>query len=150
MRRTDRSITNDEALEILINGEYGILSTVSADNIPYGVPINYCYANDNIYFHSALEGHKLNNISDNKNVSFCVVGSTQLQPIKFAAKFESCIVFGVAQEIFDDEKDTALECLVEKYSSQYRTEGREYIKKAKHKTRVIKIVPKSITGKAKR
>jgi nitroimidazol reductase NimA-like FMN-containing flavoprotein (pyridoxamine 5'-phosphate oxidase superfamily) len=150
MRRTDKAITNDEALEILMNGEYGVLSTVSADNIPYGVPVNFCYFNDNIYFHSALEGHKLNNITENKNVSFCVVGSTQLQPDKFSTKYESCIMSGIAQEIFDEEKDTALESLVEKYSSQYKIEGREYINKAKHKTRVIKIVPKSITGKAER
>jgi nitroimidazol reductase NimA-like FMN-containing flavoprotein (pyridoxamine 5'-phosphate oxidase superfamily) len=149
MRRKDRLTTNEEALELLKRGEFGVLSTVSSDNIPYGVPVNYCYKNGNIYFHSALEGHKLDNIRDHNKVSFCVVGSTQLQPSKFATKYESCIVSGSAQEVFNDEKDSALECLVEKYSSQFKTEGKEYINKAKHKTRVVKIIPNSITGKAK-
>ena len=74
MRRKDRALSRQEALDILNKGEYGILSTVSADGQPYGTPINFCLINDCIYFHCAKEGHKLDNISANSKVCFCVVG----------------------------------------------------------------------------
>lgn len=150
MRRKDRSIPNDEALAIIEKGEYGILSTVSLSNEPYGVPLNYCFINDNIYFHCALEGQKLDNIADNSKVSFCVVGETEIQPEKFATKFESCIVQGSAMEVFDKEKQMALEGLIKKYSGQFKSESLDYIKKLQGKAKVLKIVPDSFTGKAKR
>ena len=150
MRRKDRLLPNDEALSIIEKGEYGVLSTVSSSNEPYGVPLNYCLINDNIYFHCALEGQKLDNISSNSKVSFCVVGETLIQPDKFATKFESYIVQGTAIEVFDEEKQMALEGLIKKYSGQFESEGLDYIKKVKSKARVIKIIQKSFSGKAKR
>jgi uncharacterized protein len=70
MRRADRAIPESEAQEILQAGEYGVLSTVSADGQPYGVPVSYSYAGDVIYFHCAVEGRKLENLSGNNKVSF--------------------------------------------------------------------------------
>ena len=51
MRRNDRQLNTEDTLSILEQGEYGILSTVSADGIPYGVPVSYTYFNQCIYFH---------------------------------------------------------------------------------------------------
>ena len=65
MRRKDRRIANAETLSILEKGEYGILSTVSSNNEPYGVPFNYCLIDECIYFHCSLEGRKINNINNN-------------------------------------------------------------------------------------
>jgi hypothetical protein len=39
---------------------------------------------------------------------------------------------------------------IEKYSRQFTSEGLEYIKKAHQKTKVIKIVTESFSGKANR
>lgn len=150
MRRKDRQLSYDETISIIEKGEYGILSTVSSGNEPYGVPLNYCVIDKNIYFHCALEGKKLDNIANNANVSFCVVGDTKIQPDKFSTKFESCIVKGTASEVTGEEKQMALEGLIEKYSKEFGTKGLEYINQAKEKTKVIKIIPKSFSGKAKR
>ena len=63
MRRKDRLLTEKEAREILSEGEYGVLSTMGENGYPYGVPVNYVYLNDNIYFHCAADvGPKLENI----------------------------------------------------------------------------------------
>ncbi len=137
-------------LSILEKGEFGMLSTVSSSNEPYGVPLNYCFIDQTIYFHCALEGEKLNNIEKNSSVSFCVVCGTRLQPEKFSTIYESCIVQGSATEVFNEEKQLALEGLVKKYSNEFQAQGADYIRKAQHKTRVMKIVPRSISGKAKR
>jgi len=150
MRRKERALTEEEAKELLRKGEYGILSTVSADGQPYGVPLNYTYTGDVIYFHCALDGHKLINLQANSNVSFCVVGKTEVMPDKFATKYESVILFGEACEVTGEEKQKGLVELLKKYSFGSMNEGLEYIQRSGDKTRVYKISVKSITGKARK
>ena len=149
MRRKDRLMTNDEAFSILEKGEYGFLST-SSNNEPYGVPLNYCLIDGYIYFHCALEGRKIDNITDNPKVSFCAVGNTEILPGQFATKYESCIIQGYANESFEKEKQKALAGLIHKYSENFISEGLEYIEKLKDKTRVFKLTIVSISGKAKK
>ncbi len=73
IRRKDRKISTDEAIDLLKKCEYGVLSTVDSDGQPYGIPLSYVYKDDCIYFHCARVGYKLENIKDNPRVSFCVV-----------------------------------------------------------------------------
>jgi hypothetical protein len=150
MRRSDRALPDSAAQEILQKGEYGILSTVSVEGQPYGVPVSYSYAGDVIYFHCALEGHKLENLSGNNQVSFCVVGKTEVLPDKFATNYESVIVFGKAFEVTDDEKRTGLVELLKKYSPGFIDKGLRYIAGDGGKARVYKIVIESMTGKARK
>jgi hypothetical protein len=150
MRRDDRAITTEQAAEILQKGEYGILSTVSTDGQPYGVPVSYAYEGNTLYFHCAVEGHKLDNLAANPRVSFCVVGATEVLPDKFATRYESAIVFGTARELTSDEKHTGLTRLLEKYSADFLEKGEKYINSDIDKTRVFKIEIESLSGKARR
>jgi nitroimidazol reductase NimA-like FMN-containing flavoprotein (pyridoxamine 5'-phosphate oxidase superfamily) len=150
MRRKDRLITDAEAFNILGKGEYGILSTVSPSNEPYGIPLNYCLIDECIFFHCALEGRKIDHIRNNRKVSFCVVGNTKVLPEEFGTKYESCIVQGLASESLSDEKQTALEGLINKYAENFKSEGMKYIEKLVEKTKVFKITIDSISGKAKK
>lgn len=150
MRRGDRAMPEHDVMALLRNGEFGVLSTVSADGQPYGVPVSYCFTSNVIYFHSALEGHKLENIKGNNRVSFCVVGRTEVLPEKFSTKYESVIVSGKAIEIAGDEKRDALRHLIRKYSEGYFEEGLQYIEKAGEKTKAYKILIESVTGKSRK
>jgi uncharacterized protein len=150
LRRKDRAITNDEAIAILKRAEYGVLSTVSPDGKPYGVPLNFCIVDHCIYFHCAIEGQKLDNIEKNKSVSFCTVGDIEILSDKFATKYESVIVSGEVEEISGHNKQIALEGMLKKYSPNYFREGLEYIEKLKAKTRVFKISILNLSGKARR
>jgi nitroimidazol reductase NimA-like FMN-containing flavoprotein (pyridoxamine 5'-phosphate oxidase superfamily) len=150
MRRSEREIEITETKELLRNGEYGVLSTASIANQPYGIPLNYCYLNEDIYFHCATEGRKLKNIEENKNVSFCVVGKTEIFPETFSEKYESVIVFGKIVEVFDDEKQKGLEELLKKYYQNNDAKGQEYINKFREKTKVFKIIVENLSGKAKK
>ncbi len=150
MRRSDRAIPDNEASELLQKGEYGVLSTVSDDGQPYGVPLSFAYTGDAIYFHSALEGQKLDNLKENNRVSFCVIGKTEVLPEKFSTKYESAIVFGKASEVTGEEKQKGLLELVKKYSPGFLKEGLQYIERDGRKTRVYKIEIESLTGKARK
>ena len=150
LRNKKRGITEAEAHELLERGEYGILSTCDADGQPYGIPLSYCVIDDSIYFHCAVEGHKLKNIAANDRVSFCVVGKTEVLPDKFATRYESVVVSGRATEVFDKEKQLGLEGLLPKYSAGFVAEGLDYINAAREQTRVFRISIDTLCGKARR
>jgi nitroimidazol reductase NimA-like FMN-containing flavoprotein (pyridoxamine 5'-phosphate oxidase superfamily) len=150
VRRIDRESGTHEAVELLSNCEYGVLSTVGNDGQPYGVPLSYTYKNNCIYFHCALVGHKTENIGNNPKVSFCVVGSTTVLPEKFATEYESAVAFGIASEVFGAERYNALLLLLEKYAPEFIEEGKKYIDQKNQATKVFKIEIDHISGKARR
>ncbi|MCU0559636.1 MAG: pyridoxamine 5'-phosphate oxidase family protein [Desulfobacterales bacterium] len=150
MRRKDRRITEAETFSILEKGEFGVLSTASATNEPYGVPLNYCVIGQSIYFHCAREGRKLDHIAANPRASFCVVGATRVLPDQFGTQYECCIVEGSVSEALGAEKQRALEGLLHKYSAAYFPEGLNYIERLGNQTRVFRIALESVSGKARR
>jgi nitroimidazol reductase NimA-like FMN-containing flavoprotein (pyridoxamine 5'-phosphate oxidase superfamily) len=150
LRRTDRELETNEAISLFSNCEYGVLSTVDENGQPYGVPLNFVYKNNSIFFHCARVGHKLENMDRNPRVSFCVVGNTKVLPAEFATEYESAVAFGVASEVRGEIKHSALLWLLEKYSSQFIEEGKSYIEKHNEATTVIKIEIDHISGKARR
>lgn len=147
MRRSDKALAVEVTENLLLDGEYGVLSTVDGNGQPYGVPLNYAFENNCLYFHCALEGHKLDNLIANEKVSFCVVGRTRVIPADFTSEFESVIATGTAAAVSGEEKRDALVSLIEKYSTEYVEEGRKYIEKLDSQTRVIRIKIESMTGK---
>lgn len=149
MRRNDRELAPEDALAFLVGAEYGILSTVSKDGSPYGIPLSFCVIDGAIYFHCAVEGRKLENLEHNRSVSFCAVGNTRVMPEKFGTLYQSAIATGEAMEVFDEEKQRALEGLVRKYAADFTESGAKYIEALRHKTRVYKIVVSSVSGKAR-
>lgn len=139
----------EEAEEILVSGEEGVLATVGEDGYPYAVPLNYVYHNGSIYFHCALKGHKLDNIAFSSKVSFCVYVDTELLPSKFSTKFRSVVIFGRAEEVEGDEKEDALLALVHRFSPDHVPAGEKYIRNDMDKTRVIKINIEHKTAKGR-
>lgn len=150
LRRKDRQMSEHEALELLKLGEYGVLSTCDSDGHPYGVPLSYYLDDTAIYFHSAPEGHKLDNLAANSRASFCVLGKTEVIPEKFSTRYESVIVFGQVTEVEGEEKLQGLEGLVNKYCPDHHEKGMQYIARDASKTRVFKLSIASICGKARR
>ncbi|HWR43977.1 pyridoxamine 5'-phosphate oxidase family protein [Sporomusa sp.] len=149
MRRLDRQATAEDTVKILEKCEYGVLSTVNQDSYPYGVPLSYVYKDGSIYFHSAGEGYKLDNIAINSKVSFCVVGDKKSLPEKFTTNYESVIIFGQASQVQGQEKKEALLALIAKYAPDHMEQGTEYVQKQGDRTTVIKVAVEHMTGKVR-
>lgn len=150
MRRKDRCADENVALAILREGEYGVLSTIGNDGFPYGVPLNYVFDGEKIYFHCALNaGHKQENLKCNKRVSFCVVSANEVIKEKFTTKFASVIVFGTAEKIVDDfaRKHDVLKKLIEKYSPEFEAQGLIEIDSAINRTDIFEITVESLSAK---
>jgi uncharacterized protein len=151
IRRKDRALSESEAREILSRAEYGFLATVGADGWPYLVPVNHVLTGDLIYFHSALSGHKLENIANEERVAFSAVASSEVLPEELATLYESAIAFGRASVVDDsDEKRQALELIGRRFCAGLEDKVQEEIRKTGSKTTIVRIRIERITGKAKR
>ena len=153
IRRKNRELTGDRITELLEESEYGFLSLGTSENgYGYGIPISYAYDKEanSLYFHCAHEGQKLDMISNNNRVSFCVVGKTMPVADKFTTLYESVIAFGDAEIITGyDEKRKTLRLLVKKYSAGYEDMGEKYMDGSWDRTTAFKVTIKYITAKAK-
>lgn len=148
LTRNEKKLPNEGVLNILEKGEYGIFSTIGTNGYPYGVPVNYVFRDNAIYFHCATGvGLKLENLKNSNKVSFCVVGESEIIPNEFTTKYKSVIAFGRAVELKNDEKRKILQSLLEKYSNEYMEKGKKYIDKDESLTSVIKIEIEHLTGK---
>ena len=150
MRRSDRRIAEAEAWRVLEEGGHGVLSTVSREHAPYGVPVSYCVLDRAVYVHCARVGRKLEHLAHDPRVSFCVVGRVEVLPDAFSTLYESCVMEGVAAEVFGAQKQAALEGLVAKYSPGFEEEALRYIEALSEEARVFRIDVASLSGKARR
>ena len=151
VRRVDRQISPEDTIAVLKSADYGVLSTVSADGSPYGVPLSFVYTGDVIYFHCAPEGHRLDNILQNPEVCFCAVSQAVPLSDKFSMRYASATVFGTAEAVTDDvEKRAALVAIIEKYSPDHIPAGIDYINRDMNKTLVVKITIQKMSGKSRK
>ena len=104
MRRKRQQLTQEESIAILQKATAGTLALLGDDDYPYAVPISYVYNEGKLYFHSALNGHKVDAIRKYDKASFCVIEQDDVQPEKYTTFFRSVIVFGRIH-IIEDEKE---------------------------------------------
>ena len=151
LRRSDGNLSDAELLEILVEAKYGVLSTVGEDGHPYGVPANFVYHENNIYFHCATEGHKLDNIGHNNKVSFSLVKDVKVLPASFSTNYCSVVAFGTASELTEvDQKKEIIVKIIEKYSKGFLEDGTKYIESSSYKVKVYQIEIEHITAKGRK
>ena len=152
MRRTDRQLTDEETILLFREAEYGVLSIIDENNMPYGVPMSFALYENNIYFHcSAAGGKKISSIERCKNASFTVVNNTQLLPQQFATLYMSGIAYGVIAIVRDeDEKRKGIEAILHKYSPDFIEKGMTYIDHSIDKIYVLKLEVEKMTGKGRK
>ncbi|MGI6029877.1 MAG: pyridoxamine 5'-phosphate oxidase family protein [Eubacteriales bacterium] len=150
MRRKERQLSRQRALEVLKNCEYGMLATVNEDGTPYCVPVSPVLMGERIYFHCAPEGHKLENLLRQPRVCFTCVGRTQLQPQNFTTFFESAVVFGRARMV--EEREEKVEALLEicrKFAAENMANAPKAIEASLPRTGICCIEIQEISGKSK-
>lgn len=109
MRRVDRMLTQDAAMDVLSEGATGVLCVSGSEGFPYGVPMHYVACGDRILFHTSIrEGLLLESISMNDRASFTVVENLG------GMRSRSAIVFGHI-EIDDSATEMILERMIDKY-----------------------------------
>lgn len=101
-----------------------------------------------IYFHCALEGHKLDCIARNDRASFCVVGSDEVVPAEFTTYFRSAVAFGRVRLVEGhDERVRALRLLADKYAPGLDEGFAREVTTLLRRTRVLRLDVEALTGK---
>lgn len=151
VRRRDRLMDSDKVVALLSSAEYGVLSMVDENGEAYGLPMSFVFDGDSaLYLHCAPEGRKLRAIEHHTQVSFAIVGNTQVIPHKFTTNYESIVLTGKASIVNDeDERWKALEMILEKYSPEHIEIGKKYALASLHRTKIIKLTISNISAKAK-
>ncbi|MDE7443606.1 MAG: pyridoxamine 5'-phosphate oxidase family protein [Muribaculaceae bacterium] len=147
MRRFKQLLDEQSTKVILHTATNGVLSLIDADKTPYGVPISFAYDGDRcIYFHSALNGHKIECITVNEQCSFCIIDQDLIVPHKFTSYFRSVIVKGKIHVISDHEEILkGLLLLCDKYSPG--EDSNREITKCISRVAVLRLDIDSMTGK---
>lgn len=112
MRRFKQQLTEEASVEILRDATAGVMALCGNDMEPYGVPLSHVYTDGKLYFHSALKGHKLDLLAQNKKASYTVIAQDEVHPETYTTYFKSVIAFGTVRIIEDcAEKLRALQLL---------------------------------------
>ena len=107
IRRHHQQLSQEESIRILTESTSGTLALLGDNDYPYAVPLSYVYADGKIYFHSALEGHKIDAIRKHEKASFCVIAQDAVHGKEYTTYFRSVIAFGRIHIIEDAEQKLA-------------------------------------------
>lgn len=150
MRRKDRQMPREFALAVADKCEWAVVSFVTPEGEPYGVPVSVVREGDALYFHTAKEGRKIDCINASAHVHVVCVGDVERASDKFTTGYESAMAEGECREVTDDaEKVHALRLLCEKYTPTNMAAFDKAVAASLERTGVYKISLHSVTGKAK-
>jgi hypothetical protein len=152
MRKEKKEIRNGAVIDKLLNTcPVGRLGTIGKDGYPRIKPLNFLYLDGTIYFHSAREGEKIDDINRDNRVIFELdetIGYVKgdINPCSARFLYRSLMIKGRAAIVNDDaEKLLTLKLLMKKY----QPEGGygEFLPEKLNITAVVRIDIEEITGK---
>lgn len=150
MRRRDRERDRDFALAVADKCEWATVSVVTPSGEPYGVPVSVVRDGDELYFHTAQEGKKIDALRSDPRVWVVCVGDVERAEKAFTTGFESAMFEGECREVEDEaEKVRALRLLCEKYTPDNMRNFDAAVAASLARTGVYRISILSASGKAK-
>lgn len=148
MRRNRQQLSREECERILGRCTSGVLALAGDGGYPYAVPLSYVYTDGAIFFHSAVQGHKVDAIKRDSRCSFCVIEQDEVKPAEFTTYFRSVIAFGHIRILEDaDEKVQALRLLGRRYSPGDEPGLQHEIDKSLNHVLMLRLDIDHLTGK---
>ena len=149
MRRHEKEIRNSKEISLILSGA-SICRIAMVEGVhPYVVPVNFAFEDNELYFHSAKTGKKIDILKKNPHVCFEVDEPGGLVENESAClwgmRYKSVIGFGRAYFLESgNEKKKALDILMKKYSGR---DAFSYSDEALDKVFVIGITIERMSGK---
>jgi nitroimidazol reductase NimA-like FMN-containing flavoprotein (pyridoxamine 5'-phosphate oxidase superfamily) len=152
VRKANKAIKDGSVIEHLLSTcHVGRLGTIGKDGYPVVKPLNFAYHNGKIYFHTALEGEKIEDMKRDDRVCFEIdlpiayVRAVN-QPCEAAYLYRSVIIKGRAVFVENpDERAMAFKGLMNKY----QPEGGygQYVSEKLGLTGIVRIDVEQMSGK---
>lgn len=154
MRRSDRAQDREFSLALIDRCTHGVIAISTGEPVPYCLPLSLVRVGEELYFHCAREGRKIDLLRRFPQVCITFVGDDRpffAAPAMYSTWFQSVIVTGTASEVTDPtEKTEALRALCQKMTPEAMEGFLPAIAKSLNVTAVWKIHMEEISGKAKR
>lgn len=148
MRRKRQMLAEEESIAILQKATSGTLALLGDNDYPYAVPISYVYQEGRLYFHSAMEGHKVDAIRKCSKASFCVIDQDDVKPEKYTTFFRSVIAFGRVHIVENDsERFEIARLLGNRYNPNHYEDLQKEIESGLSHMLVIRFDIEHLTGK---
>ena len=121
-----RVLDHKPQLEKIINEcDVCHIAMVDENNMPYVLPFNFGYANDEIIMHSAQQGKKIDILKNNNNVCVAFSNGYELRAqnenvaCSYSWKYRSVLAYGKVEFIEDfNEKIDALNAIMKNYTDK--------------------------------
>ena len=151
MRRYEKEIKDIETIYRILNEADVCRVGFSKANKPYIVPMNFGFDEGCIYFHSSVEGKKMEILKENNDLCFEVDIKSEIvkseKPCNWGMHYMSVMGSGTAELIEEpDEKIKALDIIMKKYDNE-GLNSHEYAESSLKRTAVIKLILTELTGK---
>ena len=154
MRRKDRQIKEFDDIIHVIDKCDVIRIGFNDKDYPYIVPMNFGYEvegqNIIFYLHSAMSGRKIELIKKDNRVCFEMDCGHKLMLLEnereCSMAFESVMGTGTIEFVKDEDKLSALKCLME----HYRHKDFDFDKRAMPVTAVLKLTVNNMEGKRRK
>lgn len=148
MRRAFQQLDQAESLAILEKATSGTLACLDDNGMPYAVPLSHVLVDGKLYFHGAMTGHRIDAVTKNPNVSYCVIEQDKVIAETLTTHYRSVIVFGQARLLNDvTEKRIALFKLGEKFAPGLTDKTIEEIDRFIDAVSVMELTIDHISGK---
>ncbi len=149
MRRKDKEITDRKIMEQLLAGsDICRIAMIDRDR-PYMVPLNYGYADNALYFHSASTGKKIELLKQNGRVCFEIENHNEIIrdeiPCEWTSRYRSLIGYGTIEFITrHEEKKKGLDVIMSHYG---KTGKNDYKENHIQNIIILKLNIEEISGK---
>lgn len=148
MRRAEHEQNRIFAEKVIDECRYMTLSLIDEAGAPYCVPLSPVRRDDQLYFHCATAGRKLDAMRTHPQVSMSFVGNTQVPPKEFTLYYEAVYAEGTAAEVTEEaERIEALRILCEKYCPHDMGDFERVLRAWGPRTGIWKISLDKVTSK---
>ena len=158
--KRSKIISKKKMIEFLDSERIGRISTIDMDGFSFIAPMNFVYMEGAIYIHGFPRGEKYSNIEKNPKCGFEVDRELAFLPSYFFEPpadasltdtlYISIVIKGTAEQVTDTaEKSRALNALMEKNQTEGRYDSLAPDMASVHRVRLLKIIPRIMTGKYK-
>lgn len=153
MRRSDRAQSREFSLALIDRCTHGVMALSTGEDFPYCLPLSFVRVGDELYFHCARQGRKIDLLRRFPQVCVTFVGDDRpafVSPAEYTTWFQSVIVTGTAEEVTNPaEKTEALRALCQKAAPDHMEGFDAAMDKSLTVTGVWKVRMEDISGKAK-
>jgi uncharacterized protein len=149
MRLKEKELLDKESIKAIIRECSVCRLGLSVNDNPYIVPVSFGFDGLSIYFHTAIEGKKIEYIQANNKVCFEFEHKVQLapdqkDPCKWTFSFQTVIGYGKIHELTEkDQKINGLSHIMAQYSKRKWVFNEEILKMI----RLWKISIENMTAK---